>query len=1431
MAGTKVRAASYRAWLCIIVAALLMVSSAAFAAPPTLSLGGKPFFPIGWYSSANFASVEDTRQYLAEQHAQGMNAVLGCYGNLGCDICDTNKLEAADLLGMKDMIEVHRWAVMGLPGYPPELIDHQVNLGKGYPALMGWYLIDEPELQGLTPAQTQVRYAQVKGNDPDHPISVVHAGNADPYLDAEPPPYTDIVMTDNYLCVEGTAEFANPLWRIARTANHHVPRVAIHGKQAYFTVIQTHQGWGLRMPTYAEQRYISYAPVVFGSRGLYYWMYDGGFQTEEQRVNVVGPIAREIKSLIPAILSDSTAVSISSDHDTDPLGHAVPDVAYLFGEDTEGGYVIAVNNTPDTISVNFELWGDILAEALDPGVVDIPVLFESRTVALQPTSEPKVRALTDTMTPYDVNVYRLCSIGDAVSIDLGGPDVSDGMTNPQSSDGNTVVVANQDGRNCKRNSSPADLYFYFGVSDSFAYQGSSPDLFVTFDYYDTGSGSLELQYDATDSPDKSGGSVALTAGNTWKRASFHVTDAYFGNRQNAGADFRISGANGFYLDTVRVSRHDPGTPIPVVRADPTVGVSPLTVNFDGSGSSDPDGVITAYAWDFDNDGLTDATGPAASHVYAVGGTFTPTMTVTDAYGLSSARKAKVTVCSPACYSDKFAYADGNLNGNGGWSGTASSQITIENQTVKISGGAGSFYAARGVACEAISGVLSVSVNVKRGSSGDSLWNFYIDDPAGKNIARWWHSGWTVQGCVGAGNQDTPLQNLSGYWDNLRVDIYPASKDCKFYLNSQFIGKLNYTETGASGAIGSLKFERLDDSGAEGEWVHFDDLAVIGVYGVPSPVGSFSATPGPGQVTLSWTNPSDVDFAGTIIRYKFGSYPTSQTDGNPVCDRPGVPGSSDSYTHIGFDGVPCFYAAFAYDYSVFYSAPQFASATASCVEVPLNEAFDDYSSGDLGGQGSWITTGSASAQVQASVTNGGSGKAALMDTIASGGAAISNRISFLARSVGYHYVSVDVCQNAVGTTGAEVGYVSFQSSDSSEIAKLHVQKGRFLLEYGSGTYAVLSASIANNTWYNVKIGFNVDTRKMDAWLDGVSKGINYGWKGSDSNISRIVVSSSRTTSLDPQQMYVDNLKLERRPGSPAEVRDDGNYTPGLSKLHFSFDPVACAGQYQYAIGTTSGGTQTRAWTSCGQATDVMATGLSLADNQTYYVSVQVGNSAGAWGASKISNGVKVAPGIGIQSAKALSDGTSSSVKALRGKLVSAEFAGCFYVQDPGGPFGIKIVSSESVDPGDAVDVCGVMCGSGLERYLDATGRPVFKASGPGGPDSVILGNASLGGANLNGYTPGVVGGLGPNNVGLLVTAYGKVTQRQTTDPKYFYIDDGCGLKDGTTTAGVENVGVRVLADPSGYAEGSYVAVTGISSCFDSGGLRRQILATEISVLQP
>lgn len=70
----------------------------------------------------------------------------------------------------------------------------------------------------------------------------------------------------------------------------------------------------------------------------------------------------------------------------------------------------------------------------------------------------------------------------------------------------------------------------------------------------------------------------------------------------------------------------------------------LTVSVDGSGSSDPAGTITYYAWDF-GDGST-GSGVTASHTYATGGTYTVALTVTDDGALADSTSQAVTVVAP-----------------------------------------------------------------------------------------------------------------------------------------------------------------------------------------------------------------------------------------------------------------------------------------------------------------------------------------------------------------------------------------------------------------------------------------------------------------------------------------------------------------------------------------------------------------------------------------------------------------------------------------------------------------------------------------------------------------------------------------------------------------------------------------------------------------
>jgi PKD repeat protein len=80
-------------------------------------------------------------------------------------------------------------------------------------------------------------------------------------------------------------------------------------------------------------------------------------------------------------------------------------------------------------------------------------------------------------------------------------------------------------------------------------------------------------------------------------------------------------------------------------AAPSVTCTDLSCTADGAGSTDPDGAVASYAWDF-GDGTT-ATGVRADHTYAQGGEYTVTLTVRDDAGATSTATQTVTVSPPA----------------------------------------------------------------------------------------------------------------------------------------------------------------------------------------------------------------------------------------------------------------------------------------------------------------------------------------------------------------------------------------------------------------------------------------------------------------------------------------------------------------------------------------------------------------------------------------------------------------------------------------------------------------------------------------------------------------------------------------------------------------------------------------------------------------
>jgi len=108
-----------------------------------------------------------------------------------------------------------------------------------------------------------------------------------------------------------------------------------------------------------------------------------------------------------------------------------------------------------------------------------------------------------------------------------------------------------------------------------------------------------------------------------------------------GANVRPGGEPALF--NIAQDARENAPPDAVFTTTATIGAPPLEVSFDATGSSDADGHIVSYAWDF-RDGTT-GTGPVVTHTYTQTGGYIPRLMVVDDQGAEGYAAQRAPVCT------------------------------------------------------------------------------------------------------------------------------------------------------------------------------------------------------------------------------------------------------------------------------------------------------------------------------------------------------------------------------------------------------------------------------------------------------------------------------------------------------------------------------------------------------------------------------------------------------------------------------------------------------------------------------------------------------------------------------------------------------------------------------------------------------------------
>ncbi len=116
---------------------------------------------------------------------------------------------------------------------------------------------------------------------------------------------------------------------------------------------------------------------------------------------------------------------------------------------------------------------------------------------------------------------------------------------------------------------------------------------------------------------------------------------------------------------------------------PYSAIANTSVSFDGSGSTDPDGSIVAYDWDFGDN--TTGTGVRPTHTYTQAGTYNVTLTVYDDSGAMDADVTTVQVTVDNPQQDTTSAGSATITKRGDWGSGFQGDVVVKNTRSQMIG--------------------------------------------------------------------------------------------------------------------------------------------------------------------------------------------------------------------------------------------------------------------------------------------------------------------------------------------------------------------------------------------------------------------------------------------------------------------------------------------------------------------------------------------------------------------------------------------------------------------------------------------------------------------------------------------------------------------------------------------------------------------------